>query len=65
VSAQEFFNNCTACGGNWCGMILTGIRKLFPHRLEDASAIYNNNSLHDGEIFVGLLTIAREEGVKI
>lgn len=27
---DKFLDNCTACGGNWGGMILTGIRKLYP-----------------------------------
>lgn len=26
----EFLDHCTACGGNWGGMLLTGIRRLFP-----------------------------------
>lgn len=26
----DFLSDCTACGGNWGGMILTGIKKLFP-----------------------------------
>jgi len=27
---NEFLKHCTACGGNWGGMLLTGIRKLYP-----------------------------------
>lgn len=27
---NKFLDNCIACGGNWGGMILTGIRKLYP-----------------------------------
>lgn len=27
---DEFLNECTACGGNWGGMLLTGIDKLWP-----------------------------------
>ena len=26
----EFLKECTACGGNWGGMLLTGIQKLYP-----------------------------------
>ena len=26
----EFMNECTACGGNWGGMLLSGIKRLFP-----------------------------------
>ena len=29
-SMETFFEYCTCCGGNWGGMILSGIRKLFP-----------------------------------
>lgn len=27
---DKFLDNCTACGGNLGGMILTGIQKLYP-----------------------------------
>ena len=27
---KEFLTHCTACGGNWGGMLLTGIRELAP-----------------------------------
>lgn len=27
---DAFLKNCTPCGGNWGGMLLTGIDKLFP-----------------------------------
>lgn len=27
---NEFLTNCVACGGDWGGMLLTGIRELFP-----------------------------------
>ena len=27
---QEFLEYCTCCGGNWGGMLLTGIKKLYP-----------------------------------
>ena len=27
---SNFLSNCSACGGNWGGMLLTGIRKVFP-----------------------------------
>lgn len=29
-SFKEFLQFCTACGGNWGGMLLTGIRELWP-----------------------------------
>ena len=27
---SEFLNHCTAMGGNWGGMLLTGIHELYP-----------------------------------
>ena len=36
---DEFLNHCTACGGNWGGMLLTGIKELWPKVYE---AIPNN-----------------------
>lgn len=29
-NTKEFLDHCTACGGNWGGMLLTGMQKLFP-----------------------------------
>lgn len=28
---KDFLDHCTACGGNWGGMLLTGIRELWPN----------------------------------
>lgn len=30
MTFKQFLGNCTACGGNWGGMLLTGIDKLWP-----------------------------------
>lgn len=30
MTMDEFLNHCTACGGNWGGMLLTGIQALYP-----------------------------------
>ena len=30
-ATKQFLEHCTACGGNWGGMFLTGIRELFPN----------------------------------
>ena len=30
LTFKQFLDNCTACGGNWGGMFLTGIYKLWP-----------------------------------
>lgn len=28
---KNFLGHCTACGGNWGGMLLTGIKELWPN----------------------------------
>lgn len=30
MTTKEFLTHCTTCGGNWGGMLLTGIRELYP-----------------------------------
>lgn len=30
MTYDEFMKHCTACGGNWGGMLLTGIKELYP-----------------------------------
>ena len=30
MTFREFLTYCTACGGNWGGMLLSGIRELWP-----------------------------------
>ena len=30
MSMREFLQSCTACGGNWGGMLLSGIKRLCP-----------------------------------
>lgn len=29
-NSKKFLDHCTACGGNWGGMLLTGIHELYP-----------------------------------
>lgn len=30
MSGNEFLTHCSACGGNWGGMLLTGVKRLYP-----------------------------------
>ena len=32
---SHFLDHCTACGGNWGGMLLSGIRELYPEVYDD------------------------------
>lgn len=31
MTFKQFLDNCTACGGNWGGMLLSGINELWPN----------------------------------
>lgn len=35
MTGTEFMNNCTACGGNWTAMIMSGIKKCFPEEYDE------------------------------
>ena len=41
---DEFLENCIACGGNWSGMLLTGIRQLWPEVYAAIPQRIGNNS---------------------
>lgn len=30
MTMNDFLSHCTACGGNWGGMLLTGLQELYP-----------------------------------
>ena len=30
MTMEDFLKHCTACGGNWGGMLLTGLKELYP-----------------------------------
>lgn len=48
MTFDEFLTHCTPCGGNWGGMLLTGIKKLYP---EVADAIPHNMAKNGTEAF--------------
>ena len=33
-TSGQFLDYCTACGGNWCAMWLSGIKRLYPRVYE-------------------------------
>ena len=42
MSMKDFMNKCTACGGNWGAMLLTGIKRVFPDNYEEVEKEYNS-----------------------
>ena len=47
MSMKDFMNQCTACGGNWGGMLLTGIKRVFPDNYEEVEKKYNSMDFAD------------------
>lgn len=50
MSMDEFFRQCTACGGNWGAMLLTGIKSVFPDRYDAVREQYNSMDFSDGGV---------------
>ena len=52
MSMKDFMNQCTACGGNWGAMLLTGIKRVFPDNYEEVEKEYN--SMDFSHVFIHL-----------
>ena len=64
-SFKAFLDHCTCCGGNWGGMFLTGIEKLFPEVWEaipDDMGIFAWQCLCQTLILCGVDVSAPERG---
>ena len=59
-NCAEFLKHCTACGGNWGGMLLTGIKTLFPSVYEALPEKLGRNGI---EAFDSLVTVLNLCGV--
>ena len=58
MTCDEFLQSCTACGGNWGGMLLSGIKRLAP---EVYDAIPDNMGTYAWETIIATLTLMRVE----
>lgn len=59
MTFDDFLTHCTACGGNWGGMFLTGIKELFPEVYEvipDDMGVF---------AFTGIVSVLEYIGVKM
>ena len=65
MKMSEFMKNCTACGGNWGAMLLTGIAKVFPDKYKEVEEHYNSMDFSYGGIkpFVYLCDWLNENGI--
>lgn len=50
MKMSEFMQNCSACGGNWGAMLLTGIKRVFPDKYEEVKSHYNSMDFSSGGI---------------
>jgi hypothetical protein len=63
---KEFLNYCSACGGNWGAMLLTGIKRVFPEEYNDVCKQYDSIPCTGGGIhkFAFLCEWLDKHGVK-
>ena len=48
MTMNDFMQNCSACGGNWSAMLLTGIKRVFPEYYDEVNAHYNSMDFSGG-----------------
>lgn len=58
MDGDEFLSHCTACGGNWGGMLLSGIKHYYPEVYE---AIPASMGRHAWECICTLLVLLKVE----
>lgn len=47
---KEFLSKCTACGGNWVAMLLTGVEEVFPEHYNAVVAKVEEIGFGDGGV---------------
>ena len=47
---KDFLNHCTACGGNWVAMLLSGIERVFPEHYDSVVAEVENIGFGHGGV---------------
>lgn len=57
MTMNEFIQNCSACGGNWGAMLLTGIKRVFPEHYSEVEEHYNSMDFSGGGIKPFLLSL--------
>ena len=50
MSMDNFLKQCSACGGNWGAMLLTGIKSVFPDGYDAVKEQYNSMDFYDGGV---------------
>lgn len=63
MSMEEFMTYCSACGGNWGGMLLTGVKRLYPKVYEaipEDMGIFAWNAICYTLLLLGVDTTTKE-----
>lgn len=50
ISMGDFLKQCTACGGNWGAMLLSGIERVFPDSYSNVRDEYNSMDFSGGGV---------------
>lgn len=59
MTAEEFLKHCTACGGNWGGMLLSGIKELYPLVYDEIPEHLGSDGIQAFETTVALLQLLK------
>lgn len=68
MTSNEFLTHCTACGGDWGGMLLSGIRELLPQVWEEIPEKLGSNGFMAFtaiNIFLRMLGIYGDKELKV
>ena len=64
MSYKEFLEHCTACGGNWVNMLLTGCRELWPEDTKTFEDTHEAFTTDDGFVqYAAIINFMKEHGV--
>lgn len=63
-SFEKFLTHCTHCGGNWGGLLLSGIRELYPEIYEAIPEKMGRNAFADLIHLLRLLGVEFDEEKK-
>lgn len=61
MTLDTFMNHCTACGGNWTAMLMTGIKEVAPE-VYDQMTDRNSSSMRSASLSTTCAAIVPTSG---